>query len=227
MMADFSSLADELLLHAASFLAPVDLLQLECLSSYTNHLDTDIIWRKACQRRWQKWPMYQSLLTSEERSSRSSGRNRCNDPRLVGVGWKEKYRIVECDVIRTEITMEELEDLNWYFNYTTGAHRILDVTLLKCSFKDSFLFLEGYPPLPVYIKEQEPPQPPPNQWFSICADEFAARPFSKRQWLQIAEFEPHFISRTHDAEWLIMTVNVTFVSCSDDSHDKTNNGTTK
>lgn len=197
-MTNFSSLADELLLHVASFLAPVHLLRLECLSTYTYRLDTDALWRNACQRRWEKWPRYR--LTSE----RMSKMNR-SDPR---VGWKEQYRIVERDVIRTEVTMEELEELSWYFNYTRGGGLIAEATLLKCFFKDNFLFLEGYPPLPVQIKEEMPPRPP------IRADEVAARPFSKRQWLKIADFNPHFISRTSsNAEWLIINENVTFVSC--------------
>lgn len=201
--AEFSSLADDLVLQVAAFLPPSDLTQLESVSTYVSHLNTDTLWKNLCQHRWQHWPRYQ--LTPEKWQELESS--------IPRVRWKDRYRLTEHDVARTEITDEEIEKLGWYFNFTLGAGGLRGDTLQRCFFKSGLLFLEDYPPLPYEIKTYATPKPARSRW-DVNGQTGQTGQTSTRQWLKIAHFPPHFISRlSESAEWLIANENVTFVSC--------------
>jgi hypothetical protein len=102
--------------------------------------------------------------------------------------YKKSYRHLFLEVRRNKIQNQDLESLDWYFNYTPIAGGRGKDTLVSCSFRNGQLHLVGYSPLPYYISLDG-------------------------SLLGIGIFPPHQVNRLPNGEWLIINENVTFVSC--------------
>ena len=196
----FSSISDDLVKHIASFLPPKDLLQFQCISSDLSRLDTDMIWKNLCQKRWDPWPRYR---LTPERIQELNG----NFP---GVSWKDHYRRIEREATCIEIKQSDFLNLCWYLSFNlSGVRGETQSDWQKVHFTPQFLMVPGYPPLPYAIMDDPPPRS-----LHIRPNRKGDQPFSTKQWLQIADFPSHGITRRlSNAEWMIVNENVTIVSC--------------
>ena len=106
-------MTDDLVLQVASFLPARDLLQFQCVSSKISKLDTDKIWKRHCQTRWEPWPRYR--LTPEKLKEFCS-----SHPNLK---WKDHYRRIEAEATCTRIQRCDLLDLEWYLSFALSGVR--------------------------------------------------------------------------------------------------------
>jgi hypothetical protein len=224
VMIPFLKLREELLLHIASYLQPFDLLRYQCTSKELSKLNTEPIWEKLCEKRWEKWPRYR--LTEEKRNdiimeqqNNNNNNNNNNDNDNTGgllsntSSWKERYFIIEEDATRLELRSDDLRNLKWYLCFVlsgirgeglSGDHMSVEFTITG-----DYLLVPGYPPLPTQLINREPPTTCNHIRQNLRGDQ----PFSKTQYLSISNFPPHFITRkSSDAEWLIVNENVMMVS---------------
>jgi hypothetical protein len=138
----FHALPDAIVKHIASFLPVKELCHFEQLDRRTRAIDTDEIWRKACENRWRRWPRYK--LTPS--------RLRWIEENLPNLSWKRRYAWGEGDASRTRMMWEELESLSWFFNFTPQAGGRGNESLRKCRFSQGMLFLPQYLPMPYRIE---------------------------------------------------------------------------
>ncbi|CAB9509214.1 expressed unknown protein [Seminavis robusta] len=201
----FSCLTEELLLNVAEFLPAKDLLQFQCVSSELASLKTDSIWKQRCRDRWAPWPRFQLTSKREEELNR---RFSSSDDQK---SWKVRYQLVEQQATCTELTLEDLQNLQWYLSFIiSGVHRgETNSQLIPIQFcRNNHLMMMGHPPLPYQIICDTPP-PSDHIRSGLRGD----RPFSNTQYLQISEFPAHFITRKKsNAEWMIVNENVLIVS---------------
>jgi hypothetical protein len=197
----FLSLTEDLVLQISSFLPASDLLEFQCVSRDISLLKTDALWRNLCEKRWASWPRFQLTEKRQEEL----------DKTMPTCSWKDRYRIVEKEATRTELKPCDLQDLNWYLSFVlSGVRGESRSDFMKVHFmENNILYVPGYPPLPYEIRNE----PPPNSASQIRKSQRGDRPFSTKQWLDINNFPPHFITRKlSSAEWLIVNDNVIFVS---------------
>jgi len=196
----FSSLTEDVLMHIATFLPAKNLLQLQCVSSDLARLDTDRIWKDLCKKRWEPWQRYR--LTSERMQE--------FEKNFPGADWKNHYRRIERDATCTEIKRSDFLNLCWYLSFNlSGVRGETNSDFRRVHFTPLFLLVPGYPPLPYEIMNEAPPSSS-----HIRPNRKGDEPFSTKQYLLIADFPPHFITRkSSNAEWMILNENVTIVSC--------------
>ena len=202
--AAFASLTEELLLQVAEFLPAKDLLLVQSVSKELSLLDTDSLWKNLCRKRWQPWPRYR--LTDQRKQDL--------DRTMPNTRWQARYITTEQDATRTILHESELHERQWYLSFVlSGIRGEGRSDHMNAIFTPGgALLVPGYPPLPVELRQEEPPASPDHIRANLRGDQ----PFSKRQWLRISDFPPHFISRkASDAEWLIVNENVMMVSRSD------------
>lgn len=201
----FGLIPEELLLQVASYLPAQDLLQFQCVSTKTNRLNTDAIWKDLCEKRWKSWPRYS--LTTERLEEL--------DKRMPDTCWKTRYLVVEKDATRSELQPSDLHNLRWYLSFVlSGIRGEGRSDHMEVHFTPGqVLLVPGHPPLPYKIVRGQPPSSPR----SIRANLRGDQPFSSIHWLQISDFPAHFVTRKRsDAEWLIVNENVIMVSCKKD-----------
>jgi len=197
----FSSLTEDLVRHVATFLSAKSLLELQCVSSDLSRLDTEMIWKELCKKRWEPWPRYR--LTSKRIQE-------FEENLFPGVSWKDHYRRIEREATCIEIKESDLLNLSWYLSFSlSGVRGESNSDFVRVHFTPEFLMVPGYPPLPYEIMDESPPSSS-----HIRPNRKGDRPFSMKQWLRIANFPPHFIARRRsNAEWMIFNENVKIVSC--------------
>lgn len=196
----FSLLREDLQLHIAAFLPPQDLLHYQCVSKELASLNTDSIWKKRCQKRWQPWPRFR--LTEEKHDEL--------DQTLPNTSWQQRYISIEQEATRTELRASDLQNLQWYLSFVlSGIRGEGRSDHMKVSFTAAnLLVVPGHPPL-FYRIFNLPPPPSDHIRQTLRGD----RPFSTTQYLKISDFPAHFIARkANDAEWLIVNENVMMVS---------------
>jgi len=195
----FSSLTDDLVRHVATFLPAKNLLQLQCVSSDLSRLNTDRIWKDLCEKRWESWPRYR--LTPE--------RMQAFKENFPGVEWKNHYRRIEREATCTELKQSDVLNLSWYLSFNlSGVRGETNSDFMRVHFTPRGLLVPGYPPLPYKIVDEAPPSSS-----YIRSNRRGDQQFSTKQYLQIADFPPHFVTRKlSNAEWLIVNENVTIVS---------------
>jgi hypothetical protein len=200
----FPSLTEELLLQVAEFLPAEDVLRFQSVSKETNQLNTDKLWKKLCETRWNPWPRYR--LTE--------ARGKDLDEQMPNTSWKDRYMAIEQDATRTELRESDLHNLRWYLCFVLSGIRgegrsdHMPVRFLPCN----IVMVPQYPPLTYQIIQETPPSSS-----HIRSTLRGDQPFSNHQWLQISHFPPHFVTRKQaDAEWLIVNENVMMVSCKKD-----------
>lgn len=168
---DLLSLPEEVILTVLSYFDSTELCLVEITCSYFRTLlDTSKLWKLLCDKDFSSFPRY-----------------RCQTNGYPKDSFKLSYQWLLQEVKRERITVNDLDTLDWLFNYHPLAGGMGRLTLVSCSFDVSFLSLHPFPPLPYSIEDDG----------SI---------------LQISDFPPHDISRLPDGEWLIKNENVTFVS---------------
>jgi ribosomal protein L37E len=166
------SFPEDLLQQITSYLDAQDMCRVESTCRYFRAiLDTTNLWKIRCDQDYFAFPRYQCQRHGYPRES-----------------YKTSYEWLFKEVRRAEVTKDDLESLNWYFNYAPVAGGRSKETLVKCVFRDDFLDLVGYLPLPYFLSVDG----------SIVG---------------IGSFPPHDVSRLPDGEWLIKNDSVTFVSC--------------
>jgi len=198
-MSALNTLMDDLLLHVASYLPAKDLIHFECISSTFSNLDIGKIWKRLCEIRWKPWPRYRLTPSRNDIISRN----------FANCGWKDHYLRVELEATSMEIKTSDLQNLSWFLSFTmTGVRGETASDLQQVHFRGSVLLVPGYPPLPYEIVDETPPTIPSPRNCKI-GDQL----FSTKQWLRIANFPPHFITkRISNAEWFIANKNVKLVS---------------
>mmetsp|Transcript_1965 Transcript_1965/g.4248 ORF Transcript_1965/g.4248 Transcript_1965/m.4248 type:complete len:200 (+) Transcript_1965:60-659(+) len=186
----FSALNEDLVLQIVSYLPPKDLLQCQCVSPHFSGLDTDTLWKDHCRRRWDPWPRYRMTQKPS------------------GSDWKKLFYSVEKKATRTELTAADL-NLRWYISFTlSGVRGETRSDLMEVFFRNNYLVVPGFPPLPYEIKATPPPSSA-----HLRDRQRGDRPFSTTHWLSISDFPPHFITRKRsNAEWLITNENVMLIS---------------
>ena len=177
-------LPDSILLSTIDFLNDKELLQIEQVSKSIRNLylqgTLQQQWKIRCQRRWEHLPRYRLTPSRQNWLDENVG-TEC---------WKERYLWGEYDLCRTVISKNELETLDWYFNFTPHSGGRGRDTLRRCIFRDGLLLLFGFPPLPYQLVQ-----------------------LGARQALIISNFPPHYFYRIPSCgEWLIKNFNVTLVS---------------
>lgn len=199
-MTSLSSLTEDVALEIASYLSAEDLLHLQCVSSRFSCLDTAHAWRNLCQWRWKQWSRYE--LTPERLDKLNK---QCSN-----VTWKDHYRRVERDATRMTLKKSDLLDLCWFLSFVlSGVRGETNSDIQRVQFTSDALFVPGYPPLNYEIVNETPPSSS-----HIRKNRMGDQPFSAKQWLKIADYPPHFITRRlSSAEWLITNESVTLVSC--------------
>ena len=178
-----SMVPDAILLAAASCLEGSELMQLEMVSKKFHNLKEDLekeVWKDICHRRWNNIPRYRWEKLEKAQ------------PILVTKSWKQRYLWVEKDCSRTEITWEDLQKSEWYFNFKPCAGGRGLQTLQKCFFpQKGSMTLMGWPaPLRCQLVQGR-----------------------RHQLMLINEFPPHAIDRCKNGEWCIQNQNVLIVSC--------------
>mmetsp|Transcript_26009 Transcript_26009/g.39373 ORF Transcript_26009/g.39373 Transcript_26009/m.39373 type:complete len:215 (-) Transcript_26009:58-702(-) len=201
-MLDITTLTEDTILEVASYLSVTDLLCFECTSTYVSRLDTAQIWKARCEERWRPWPRY--LLTPERQIELETAFPDCS--------WKHHFLRVEQEATSLEIKPSDLRNLNWFLSFSqSGVRGELRSDFMQVYFQESALLVPGYPALTYEIINDAPPS-------MICEtlhkSQLGDQPFSTKQWLKIANFPPHIITkRLSNAEWIIANRNVTMVSC--------------
>jgi len=99
--ASFSNLREELLLSVAGYLPPRDLLRFQCVSKELFNLNTESIWERRCEERWEPWPRYQ--LTDEKRNELDSAGSA-----TFRMTWKRRYFVIEEDATIARSTKSEM-----------------------------------------------------------------------------------------------------------------------
>lgn len=200
----FSGLREELLLHVAGYLPARDLLQFQCVSKELSELETEIIWEQRCEARWKPWARFR--LTDDKRKELDAGGSA-----TYGMTWKRRYLLIEKEATRTTLRSEDLRNLDWYLSFVLSGIRgegRSDHVSVEFAIGE-VLLVPGYPPLRYQIVNESPPGKDINIRQNLRGD----RPFSKKQYLRISDFPPHFITRREsNAEWLIVNENVIMVS---------------
>ena len=198
----FTSLTEALQRQIAEFLTPQDLLHLHCVSVALSRLDTDAIWKRLCQERWEPWPRYR--LTAEKCQA-------LQEQRLLpeATNWKQRYLMIEHDATRTTLRESDLHNLSWTLSYNgTGGSRIR----IRFFSDPPQLFVPGFRRLPYRFVRAPPPRPEIHlaRRFSAMAAELT---FSRTQWLDINNFPSHLIARQRsNSEWIIVNENVVLTS---------------
>jgi hypothetical protein len=225
----FVQLTEELLLHVAEYISVNDLLRFHCVNKELSMLNTDTIWKLHCRQRWSNWPRYKltpareaKLDTAEEARMSSKSQSK----------WKERYRIVEELASCQVLAVGDLVNLRWYLCFIIpGGRGERRSELIPIEFRsDGYLIVPNYPPLTYQIHHchlatsttdsANEQQPSPSRRMPssehISSKLYGDRPFSQVQFLQIANFPPHFISRQRwNAEWMICNENVIIFSTGD------------
>ena len=200
----FSNLREELLLSVAGYLSPRDLLRFQCVSKELSHLNTESIWERRCEERWKPWPRYQ--LTDKKRIELDSAGSA-----TFRMAWKRRYKVIEEDATRNTLRSHDLQNLKWYLSFVLSGIRgegRSDHVPVEFAFGE-VLLVPGYPPLSYQIINETPPSTDDHIRQNLRGDQ----PFSRKQYLGISNFPPHFISRkSSDAEWLIVNQSVMMVS---------------
>mmetsp|Transcript_8931 Transcript_8931/g.12979 ORF Transcript_8931/g.12979 Transcript_8931/m.12979 type:complete len:218 (-) Transcript_8931:111-764(-) len=201
-MLDLTTLTADSVLDIASFLQAKDLIRLEQTSSHFLSLEKEQLWKNLCQQRWEPWPRYK--LIPERLEELKSSSPYCS--------WKKHFLRVEQEATSMEIKKCDLQNLNWFLSFSqSGVRGETRSDFQQVRFQESTLLVPGYPPLPYEIVNQAPPEIVVT---SLHNSQIGDQPFSKKQWLKIANFPPHAIAkRLANAEWIIANRNVTMVSC--------------
>jgi hypothetical protein len=217
------NLPDDLILIALSFLNAKDLLSFQSTCSRYLHLDNvDDHWRALCWYRWKNWPSY--ALNERLNLGGTNGEQ----------SWKQRYRWVEGDYKRTEISNEELESFEWAFNFLPWAGGSPDGQSRAFFHEDRLYLLKYlwmYPSLPCNIVHVDRDDVNVgnimgNVEFLGGMDLATGAPlraaaetarvseirFSTTQYLQIGTFPMHYIGRTAIGGWLVWNENVVFFS---------------
>ncbi|CAB9512010.1 expressed unknown protein [Seminavis robusta] len=199
----FSCLTEELLLSVAEFLPAKDLLQFQCVSRDLAALETDTIWKQRCQDRWAPWPRFKLASKRQEELEREFSS-------VDQKSWKVRYGLVEQQATCTELTIDDLHNLQWYLSFIlSGVRGESNTQLMPIRFcRNNHLAVMGHPPLPYRIVQDTPPSSD-----HIRSGLRGDRPFSDTQYVQISEFPAHFVTRKQsNAEWMIVNENVLIVS---------------
>jgi len=190
----------ELINHVASYLAARDLLHLQCVAAVTQK---ERLWEVLCCQRWEPWPAFR--LTDNKRLEY---RNESSD-----TSWQERYLLTEVEANRTTLIEQDLLERKWYLSFIiSGIRGESRSDLMRVHFEhldDGTLriLVPSYPPLPVRLHASPPPSEPTRRVPQ------GDRSFSTTQWLEIADFPVHFVTRRlSDAEWLVANENVVIVS---------------
>ena len=179
MSSELEAVPDSLLLAIVSCFDENDLIAFELVSKRIRNLNLTSSWEGLCHKRWQDWPRYR-------------WRN-LRDPYLIDKTWKQRFFWVEKDYARTILPRDELESIQWYFNFTPEAGGRGSQTLRRCVFRGGMMYVPSFPPL-------------------ICRLVYHAD--VRQQKLYVENFPPHTIERLAcNGEWIIKNENVTCVSC--------------
>ncbi len=226
------TIPDDLILNILSYTDATDLISFQATcKKYRKLSGANDLWKKLCRRRWQTLPMY-STGRRIGSSSEIETDTRC-------LTWRERYLWVERDFRRTEISREELEGLEWHFNFLPWAGESSDGT----GTRSSAIFYQGqvyllkylwmYPILNFDVIEinthddstQEDDVIRNAEFLSglevvlgepllqamIAADASCPRT-SAKQFVQISTFPPHYVARTSTGGWILWNENVVFFS---------------
>ena len=198
----FERLPDDLILSVAQWLDPRALLRFGACARRMHGLPKEALWRSLCTVRCEATPRFR--LTPEREQWLLNH---------VQPDWVARYRFSLREIIRTTITTEELQTLNWHFNFTPAAGGRGRATLVRARFTKTHVVLPNYPPLPYMLHMPSEVEAAANEGEgSTSADEMpTASPTP--QCLQIANFPGHCVQRLEDGEWLVYNHNVSFVSC--------------
>ena len=217
---------DELILVCLSFLQAKDVLTFQETCRRYQNLNAEDHWRALCERRWQDWPIY----LADDRLRR--------DPSEVVEGspastWKDRYKWVECDFRRTEITQEELETLEWHFNFLpwAGGNSNGTGTRSPAYFHRNCLYLVNYlwiyPSLNFEVLTYDTDNLSVDDiFFRAGLEVVLGEPLrqaiifagtsnprhSTTQYVQVSLFPPHYIARTSEGGWVLWNENVVFCS---------------
>ena len=225
-----NTVPDELILIILSFGDASDIASFQSTCKrYRNLKDIEDLWRKLCHRRWRRWPIYSMRIDT----AREVGTD------VQEQTWKERYKWVERDFLRTEITRDELERLEWHFNYlpwaggTTGEAGTQSAAYFHQGRLYLLKYLWIYPMLTyelVEVNTQTDTQRAGNALrnaefltgmevvlgepllqASIAADVSSPRS-SNEQFVQIGSFPPHYVARTSAGGWILWNENVVLFS---------------
>jgi hypothetical protein len=101
-------LPDDLIVQVLSFLsAPQELSRVESVNQQFHSLPTDLLWRNECVR---TWPLHYCCEEEDEADATSTTPTRDDV-------WKRRYRLIQQDLQRTELTSSQLEGLEWTFHF--------------------------------------------------------------------------------------------------------------
>lgn len=217
---------DELILGALSFVEAKDLINFQATCKRYRNLETEDLWRALCAHRWQGWPIY----SSDDRLRHNPNEEREESPAST---WKGRYEWVERDFRRTEITQDDLESLEWHFNFLPWAGGSSNGTGTRslAYFHQGRLFilkyLWMYPSLNYEVITRnteidsredanlrgglEEVILEPLRLAVISAGTSSPR-YSDIQYIQISSFPPHFVARTSVGGWILWNENVVFFS---------------
>ncbi len=141
----FERLPDDLVLSVAQWLDPRSLLCFDACGRRIHSLPKGALWRSLCAAICEALPRYR--LTPEREQSLVAS---------VQPDWVARYRHTVHELSRTTITKEELQTLNWHFNFTPAAGGRGRATLVRARFTGSHVVLPNYPPLPYMLHTPEP-----------------------------------------------------------------------
>ena len=136
----FERLPDDLILSVAQWLDPRALLRFGACARRMHGLPKEALWRSLCTVRCEATPRFR--LTPEREQWLLNH---------VQPDWVARYRFSLREIIRTTITTEELQTLNWHFNFTPAAGGRGRATLVRARFTKTHVVLPNYPPLPYML----------------------------------------------------------------------------
>lgn len=208
---------DDIILRILTYSGARDLLAFQATCRHYHALPTEVLWQALFEQQRREYPIYNQKPSIEQVASTAKGR----------------YQWIARDLMRTELTMSDLQDLQWHFSFLPRSTDIIESS--EAFFINNRLYLLKYlwiypnltfslVDLPrdgggaelsdheihqdnVFRETREIALAEPLEQALVATETTSAR-CSISQYLGVGSFPPHYIARTSKGGWISWNHNV-------------------